>query len=87
MSTLQGIYTDIFKKANVFSMNNDVDKQGDIKVIHNKEIGKRVLKLNGDISSANFIRIPSLKKRGLHLSGRYFIIEFCASLGAIYSFH
>ena len=87
MSTLQGIYTDIFKKANVFGLSNDLDKQGDIKVIHNKEIGKRVLKLHGDISSANFIRIPSLKKRGLYLSGRYFIIEFCATLGSIYSFH
>jgi hypothetical protein len=82
----QGIYTDIFKKLSVFSL-KDLDKQGDIKILHDKEIGKRVLKLSGDVSSANFIRIPSLHKKPLHISGKYFIIEYLAPLGSIYSFH
>lgn len=76
----QNPFVDVFRKFNVFDSSQE-SKKGNISDTQDKFIGRRVLKLDGKISAANYINIPDpqLGIKSLQLTGRYIYIEFLPS--------
>eukprot|EP00959_Pyramimonas_sp_CCMP1952_P139582 2921234-Pyramimonas_sp.AAC.1 len=40
-----------------------------------KQIGKKVLRIWGNISAANYLQLPKLKAHSLGLTGRFFYLQ------------
>jgi hypothetical protein len=51
-------YVNVFKKAKVFDGKNNTTK-GDVKIVMDKSIGKRVFRIRGLIGAANFLSVPA----------------------------
>lgn len=67
---MQGLFTDVFKKCDVLKLSS-IDKQGDVVVMQDKTVGKRVLKVYGTVPSSNCVRVPARREKPLNLQGNY----------------
>ena len=71
---------DIFKTHRIYDLNIvDCAKKGDVLCEMDKEIGRKVIKISGNLSPGNNIAIPNTKyTRGLYYYGKYFYVFFKA---------
>jgi len=85
----QNPFVDIFKHYPI-SDKESVERKGEISEQHDKQIAKKVPKISGDISGANYVNIPSRKSgtsKSLGLNGRYFYLACLVPAGSIFSLH
>lgn len=67
---MQALFTDVFRKCDAMKLTG-CDKQGEVSVVQDKEIGKRVIKVLGSVPSSNCLRLPSRRSKPLNLQGNY----------------
>ena len=65
-----------------------VDISGDVKLILDKQIGKRVWRLNGAIAASNYLKMPIKKhKTSLNLIGKNIYFQLKISSKKLFSIH
>lgn len=64
-------FVDLFKKCDIFSSKNKAETKGSTLNTQCKEIGRRVVKISGNVSTSNFLKIGGMGKNALMLSQRY----------------
>ena len=71
---------DIFKIHKTYELNIlDCGKKGDVLSEMDKEIGRKVIKIRGNLSPGNYISIPNTRyTKGLYYYGKYYYIFFKA---------
>ena len=71
---------DIFTIHKTYELNIlDCGKKGDVSCEMDKEIGRKVIKIRGNLSPGNYLSIPNTRyTKGLYYYGKYFYIFFKA---------
>mmetsp|Transcript_19264 Transcript_19264/g.42150 ORF Transcript_19264/g.42150 Transcript_19264/m.42150 type:complete len:90 (-) Transcript_19264:503-772(-) len=73
-SVWQHPYVNVFKHCGAEHA-KDAVQEGDIMSLLDKQIGKKVLRIWGNISAANYLQLPKLKTHSLGLTGRFFYLQ------------
>ena len=81
-------FVDVFKLVNIREWRL-VEKEGDVTEVLDKTTAKRVFKLAGAVSAANYMQCPKAKTelKSLELTGRYVYVEMSVPAGKLYSTH
>jgi WD40 repeat protein len=79
---------EVFKLANMREWRLS-EKVGDVTEVLDKTTAKRVFKIAGSVSAANYILCPKAKTelKSLELTGRYVYVEMSVPTGKLYSTH
>lgn len=80
-------YVNVIKHFSISTSWNTVVKDGDVKVIMDKAIGKTVIQITGSISASNYIRLPKKPSDNLGLTGRYAYIQILFHHDKEYAMH
>lgn len=67
------VFVDLFKHYRVFSLEN-CQKQGEVRVVFNEMIQRKVFSLKGDVSLTNFLRFPLKSAPNKNFSLNYFYV-------------
>eukprot|EP00873_Tetraselmis_striata_P024273 jgi/Tetstr1/444537/TSEL_032414.t2 len=79
-------FVNVFKLAGV-DAGKHTHKEGDVAMVLDKSIGKKVLELRGSIPSRNFARLPKPASKTLGLTGRFCYVQIKPEPGKKWAFH
>ncbi len=66
---------------------SNVEKAGDVELVLDKSIGKRVWKVQGAIAASNYIKLPKKGNASLGLESRYIYIQLKPAARKLYAIH
>lgn len=69
------MFIDLFKKFDVLKTPTSVKGDAKLEVVQNRRIGKRVVKVLGNLPSSNILRIPRNTRRTIGLRSRYVLFD------------